>query len=563
MGFFGTGTGSGGSGTNSIKWKGTVATYSVLLDIYNGVEYTFISPYMIIETSNKKPQQYDMYIVENDETHDSARTWYLFIQDAWQYLGAFDGSLGSVDTLSADKVIETIAKQFVSTDMKTVLSRLGIDTNNKLTVDGVVAVGGSDFSGDYNDLTNKPTLPDKTSMLTNDSGFITDISGKADKTYVDTELTKKSDTTHIHSYNDLTDKPTIPDVSNKSDVGHTHTSTEITDFATAIQTEITNKLNAEKGVTIASLDVNGLVPLSQLPANVRELRVVQTIANRDSIADPFEGLFVYVVDINGDQTGGASFIYDGTTWQLVSNGADLSAVLDWSLVQNKPSTFTPTAHTHVASEITQDANNRFVTDVQINNWNSKSDFSGSYNDLTEKPAIPSKTSEITNDSGFITDAIIDDTTSSLVKVYSSSKVESLTKKQYLYGRRITSEQSVTTGTNIVMQQVVSNNGITYDTSTGIFTLEKDRIYRVTYNPSYGGSEWHVVSMVDATTGSNPPECPNYATFYSVNRNAGESPNGVLDLIIIPTSTRGFRFKASSTNATWSLRKDSSFIIQEI
>lgn len=45
-------------------------------------------------------------------------------------------------------------------------------------------IGASNFSGDYNDLTNKPTIPTKTSDLTNDSGFLTahqDISGKADK----------------------------------------------------------------------------------------------------------------------------------------------------------------------------------------------------------------------------------------------------------------------------------------------------------------------------------------------------------------------------------------------
>lgn len=34
--------------------------------------------------------------------------------------------------------------------------------------------GGGGFSGDYNDLTNKPDIPDATSDLTNDSGFITD-----------------------------------------------------------------------------------------------------------------------------------------------------------------------------------------------------------------------------------------------------------------------------------------------------------------------------------------------------------------------------------------------------
>ena len=33
--------------------------------------------------------------------------------------------------------------------------------------------GGGDFSGDYNDLTNKPDIPENTSDLVNDSGFIT------------------------------------------------------------------------------------------------------------------------------------------------------------------------------------------------------------------------------------------------------------------------------------------------------------------------------------------------------------------------------------------------------
>lgn len=35
--------------------------------------------------------------------------------------------------------------------------------------------GGSSFSGDYDDLTNKPDIPDSTSDLVNDSGFITSI----------------------------------------------------------------------------------------------------------------------------------------------------------------------------------------------------------------------------------------------------------------------------------------------------------------------------------------------------------------------------------------------------
>ena len=58
-----------------------------------------------------------------------------------------------------------------------------------------------------------------------------------------------------------------------------------------------------------------------------------------------------------------------------------------------------------------------ITEQDIMNWNDKSEFdgnyenlsnkptlfSGSYNDLTDKPNIPTKTSELTNDSGFLTE----------------------------------------------------------------------------------------------------------------------------------------------------------------
>lgn len=40
------------------------------------------------------------------------------------------------------------------------------------------------------------------------------------------------------------------------------------------------------------------------------------------------------------------------------------------------------------SELSGDATHRTVTDAEKNTWNSKSDFSGSYNDLSDKPTIP-------------------------------------------------------------------------------------------------------------------------------------------------------------------------------
>lgn len=75
------------------------------------------------------------------------------------------------------------------------------------------------FSGDYNDLSNKPSIPSKTSDLTNDSGYISD--------YTETDPTVPSHVKSISqgdianwnnkstfsgNYEDLTNKPTIPTV---------------------------------------------------------------------------------------------------------------------------------------------------------------------------------------------------------------------------------------------------------------------------------------------------------------------------------------------------------------
>lgn len=47
-----------------------------------------------------------------------------------------------------------------------------------------------------------------------------------------------------------------------------------------------------------------------------------------------------------------------------------------------------------------------ISSQDITNWNNKSDFSGNYNDLSGKPTIPSNTSDLNNDSGFITSSAI-------------------------------------------------------------------------------------------------------------------------------------------------------------
>ena len=82
------------------------------------------------------------------------------------------------------------------------------------------------------------------------------------------------------------------------------------------------------------------------------------------------------------------------------------------------------------SGLQTDEQHRVVTDTQINTWNGKSNFSGNYNDLSNKPTIPSKTSQLTNDSRFIQNGktvnldkelIFTDTVNPYIKMFSDDK----------------------------------------------------------------------------------------------------------------------------------------------
>lgn len=92
----------------------------------------------------------------------------------------------------------------------------------------------------------------------------------------------------------------------------------------------------------------------------------------------------------------------------IATGAEVNMQADWDVtdstsdafIKNKPKVIiegdsrlsdarTPTKHNQDATTITQDTTHRFVTDAEKAAWNAKSNFSGSYNDLTNKPAIPS------------------------------------------------------------------------------------------------------------------------------------------------------------------------------
>ena len=85
--------------------------------------------------------------------------------------------------------------------------------------------------------------------------------------------------------------------------------------------------------------VNGKVPISQIPDEVKEIRFVADIAARNAMTGLFAGLSVYVTDATADTTvtsGGAFYIYSGTEWIKTAESESMDIVLQWANIQGRP-----------------------------------------------------------------------------------------------------------------------------------------------------------------------------------------------------------------------------------
>ena len=67
--------------------------------------------------------------------------------------------------------------------------------------------------------------------------------------------------------------------------------------------------------------------------------VKATISERDDLTDVPKGSICYVINATGDSTvtaGAASYLWDGTAWNKLTEFESLDLVLDWINIRNKP-----------------------------------------------------------------------------------------------------------------------------------------------------------------------------------------------------------------------------------
>lgn len=222
------------------------------------------------------------------------------------------------------------------------------------------------ISGNYSDLNGKPTIPTSTSELVNDSGFI-------NKNVSDlTNYTLSSNLSTVATsgdYSDLENKPTIP----------TSTS-ELTNDSGFITNSVNNLLYYTPTSDLAEVSTTGsyddLFDKPTIPTSTSEL-----VNDSGFITDSY---------------------HDNTKQDTLVSGTNIKTINNTSLLGSGNISISGGSATDVQ------INGTSITSSNVANIITES----AYDDTTNKiatmsdiPSVPTKTSQLNNDSGFITNTV--------------------------------------------------------------------------------------------------------------------------------------------------------------
>lgn len=179
------------------------------------------------------------------------------------------------------------------------------------------------------------------------------------------------------------------------------------------------------------------------------------------------------IDITNDVISVTGMV-DTTTFNTYSGSVDTA--INSKASQSDLSTLSGTVTAHTANT------DIHVTTAQTAAWDAKSDFSGSYNDLTDKPTIPTvptSNTAFTNDAGYITSDAISG------KADTSAVTESINAA--VSGKADTSDVFITSS---------NRNSIVSNIHEEVYQLSTDDIYSITATKASSGDIIYCQIMVD-------------------------------------------------------------------
>lgn len=187
----------------------------------------------------------------------------------------------------------------------------------------------------------------------------------------DNEFTMISPSDDIYYANQTSERltdviATVADaVIGKADTSHTHSG-----YATSTHTHSEYATSAHTHSDKADL-VNGTIPASQLPSYVDDVLEYTALSNFPTTGESGK---IYI-----DQTTNKTYRWSGSAYVEISASLALGETSSTAYRGDRGAT----AYTHSQN------GDVHVTTAQKTAWDAKSNFSGSYNDLSDKPTIPS------------------------------------------------------------------------------------------------------------------------------------------------------------------------------
>lgn len=331
--------------------KGETYTKTEVNDLIGQIKTISIQ---VVDTLPSTGESNIIYLVPKEGSKDDVYNEYIWVNNAWELIGSTQIDLTGyatedwVNTQIANFLTESQITQLINNSLANYYTQEQV--NNLL-----------------DNKADKSSIPTKTSDLTNDSGYITKSVDNLDNYYTETEInsllgnkantsdipTKTSQLTNDSGYIDNT----VNDLENYYKKSETYN-----------QTQVNNLLNNKADKT-------------EIPTKVSELENDKGYISELPVAS--------ATQLGGIKVGDNLIITKDGVLSATGGGTGTS---DYNALSNKPA-----LNTDNSTALEVNAQEEISGTVSLH----KVSKTGNYNDLLNKPNIPSKTSDLTNDSGFI------------------------------------------------------------------------------------------------------------------------------------------------------------------